>query len=169
VITHEIRKPSPPSLLQRIKRAIVLEEPPPLYTPSQHIVMGGMKCMPKLDYVKWIEEQVKPTFGKGTLCTMKGLAVVPGVIPEPVYEVTDVQEICWHAPIDTNFHQPRCLFIRNIRHPGASTMCPIQLRPLTKVEVDLVHARDKAKQALRDEQESSPSVPDPHDSGDYAG
>jgi hypothetical protein len=174
VITHEILKPRPPTIVQEVRsRVLALVDHRRRQSAEENLHYNlGQKYMDKIPYTKWLEDTVRPKFPKGSLCTMRGLPYIPGTIPGAVLTVEELQEVCWMAPVDDNTNEPRCIVVRNTRiNQGQITYPPALLRPLTQEENDLVHARDKAAQVLKESEErgTSPSAEHTRISNDNEG
>jgi hypothetical protein len=122
------------------------------FSPADILYQNGVPYLAKQAYNRWLENSVYPKFKKGTLATMRGLAYVPDVVPNPIMIVSDIQEISYMAPLDESWKEPRCVVVQNYKHQLAFiTYPPSLLRPLQPEELKLVHARDQARKALEEE------------------
>lgn len=126
--------------------------------------------MEKIYFAKFVEEEVKPRFKVGQLCTVKGIPFFPKRIPDPLWRVEEITEVTWMAPIDENTHQPRCVLVSSVSSGIYAPMPPNALRALHDEELTLVNFRDKAKQTREDATCEGPTGPEPSlDHADYAG
>jgi hypothetical protein len=163
MITHEIKK-TRPSVVGQPHRAlrhireriteVLANRNPPEHTALTHDPKldreqgAGAQYMAKLGYTMWIEEEVRPKYPKGSLCTLRGLAYIPGHVPEPMYVVAEIQEVNWMAPIHPNYNEPACLWIQHITRKGVTGWwCPCGLRPLNVHELELIEKRKMEKDA----------------------
>jgi hypothetical protein len=157
VFTYEIVRPhAVESLPQGHVRSIIqqarntalalVQQRAPNPTPDQDgfIRQNGRMYMDKVPYTKWLEGSVRPVFPRGRLATLKVLPIKPEVIPSPLFTIDDLQEVCWMAAMDNEWHEPRCVAVKP-RHLATSAQIwypPALLRPLSLEEVTLVHLRD---------------------------
>lgn len=164
MITHEIKKPFVETILPFVRHATPLVERvknalhlvPTSGDPYKYHYSMGQRYMEKVSYTRWLEEQIRPKFPKGSLCTMRAAPFVPGQIPSPLMIISDLQEVAYMAPVSPDSGEPKCVLVKY--KPTGITVhlpyAPSSLRQLTEEELRLVNARDNSD-------ETSIEQPDP--------
>lgn len=164
MITHEIKKPILSTivpfvrhgtpLMDRVKDVLGIgSQKDDAYT--YHHSMG-VKYMDKVPYTRWLEGIVRPKFPVGTLCTMRAAPYVPGQLPKPIFVVSDLQEVCYMAPVSLETGEPKCIFVK-YEPTGINVTiayAPASLRPLTEEELKLVNTRNQEAQKSSPDDES---------------
>jgi hypothetical protein len=138
VITHEINKPTPvlPVVLRNsINEAVNRARAP---------MMERDSYWGKLEYAHWIEEEVKKKWKRGDYATIRGVVEIEGSIPAPLFQVDQIQEIHFMAPVSDVAKEPRCMMMRNAQGSIPISYCPSMLRPLSEKELELVRLRDQS-------------------------
>jgi hypothetical protein len=156
VLTHEIKKPEEPRQRFRHVREVMMKivgDRGPQQA-KETVVHAGVSYMSKIGYAMWIEEEVRKRFPVMSFCTLRNAPFIPTKLPNIVFQIMDIQEVHWMAPINPNWNEPAALLVRNTQNNVVGNMCPNALRPLQNEEVILAHARNKAAQDKRDAEES---------------
>ena len=144
MIQFEIRKAIPVGgLMGRVRAALHLpqQQQQPTYPRREAEIY-----MPKITYAGWIEG-IKEQWALNMVATYKAVPIYPNFAPHTLFKVVGIEEICWNAPIDPTWNEPKALTLKGTHTEIMVKMPPSMLRPLTKEELDIVAIRDKPKTA----------------------
>lgn len=145
MLSYELRRqkpqvvppaPSPPVALPPSRRttlSLVTQQQQPSANNTWH-------KYDKLQYAKFLNENVYGKFDKGTLVTLNNIPIVLNQAPRKWFEVYVIQEIHYMGELDKSTNEPRCV---GIRLGGSDTTIPVYytprtLRPLVKSEIEAI-------------------------------
>src|ERR1043166_6362842 len=97
--------PDTEQLVIDLKRNNLFQPNPPLLVP---VAMG------KLQYAKWLNDNVYRDFAKGTLVTFKTLPLVLDTVPPVYFVVSDIQEMHYWATVDRHTREPKAVGLRMV-------------------------------------------------------
>lgn len=170
MIVLEIKKPVPevPPHREGFLHRITTYAQSRGHTPTS----PAIRHMEKSSFIKFIEEEVKPNFKVGQLCTTRGLPFFPNRIPDPLWRIEEITEVTWMAPMDENLNQPRCLLVCSFKSGIYAPLPPKAVRLLNDEELAIVSLRNQEKQNREDATVQGPDQglePSLDNSADYAG